>query len=343
MEKRTVRTVLITGCSDGTLGAGLAAAFHKQGTYRVFATARNTEKMMELSSLGIETLQLDVLSEESITACVQKVSSMTNGTLDILINNAGAGYNFPVIDAPLDGVRNIFELNTFSAVRVSQSFFPLLRDSKCPTKMIVNNTSVAASVIIPFLGPYAATKAALGALTEALRLEMQPFGIKVIDLKTGGVKSHFFDNVRLLPSYKLPENTPYKPGRDVVENFMRTGPTPELMDQDKWAKNVVKDLSKRGGKGAPHQIWRGAGATACWFASTFIPIGWLDAMVKKESGLDEVEKRIKWEGQRVKEQMGEQQSSPAPEPAPEPAPTSQPEQQTGTQPQQEPQQEPQQQ
>lgn len=336
-----MRTVLITGCSDGTLGAGLAAAFQKQGTYRVFATARNTEKMKELSALGVETLQLDVLSEESIVACVEKVSSMTNGTLDILINNAGAGYNFPVIDVPLDGVRNIFELNVFSALRVSQLFFPLLRDSKCPTKMIVNNTSVAGSVIIPFLGPYAASKAALGAFTEAMRLEMQPFGIKVIDMKTGGVKSHFFDNVRLLPSYKLPENSPYKPGRDVVENFMRTGPTGELMDQEKWANKVVKDLSKREGKGAPYQIWRGLGATACWFASTFIPVGWLDAKVKKESGLDEVEKRIKWESQRVKEQMGEQQSEPASEPAP--APTSQPTQQPEAQPQQASQQEPQQQ
>ncbi len=84
------RTVLITGCSDGGLGAALAIAFHEAGLH-VYATARNPSKMTELTSLGIETLTLDVLSDSSITACVNKLSN-----LDILVNNAGACYSMPV-------------------------------------------------------------------------------------------------------------------------------------------------------------------------------------------------------------------------------------------------------
>jgi len=90
------RTVLITGCSDGGLGAALAIAFHNQG-HRVFATARNPSKMSHVKELGIATLVLDVLSDESVEKCVAEVSKRTGGSLDVLVNNAGAGYNMPVV------------------------------------------------------------------------------------------------------------------------------------------------------------------------------------------------------------------------------------------------------
>jgi NAD(P)-dependent dehydrogenase (short-subunit alcohol dehydrogenase family) len=298
MEKRSVRTVLVTGCSDGGLGAALALAFHKHRGYRVFATARKVERMTHLRSLGIETLALDVLSEESIAACVEKVSSLTGATLDVLVNNAGAGYNMPIMDASSEQIRNQFDLNVFSVIRVIQSFFPLLRASSSPTKMIVNNTSCAPVLAFPFLGPYTASKAALSTFTETLRLEMQPFDIKVVDLKTGAVKSHFFDNVSSNAAVVVPENSPYAAGKDVVEKFMQKGPPAKLMDADVWAKNVVADLSKRGGKGAPVQVWRGAGATSAWFAATFIPVGWLDGTLRKYSGLDEVERRVREEKEK---------------------------------------------
>ncbi|ETI26634.1 hypothetical protein G647_10395 [Cladophialophora carrionii CBS 160.54] len=304
MEKRPVRTVLVTGCSDGGLGAALAVAFHKHRWYRVIATARNPEKMTHLRSLGIETLQLDVLSEESISACVEKVSALTGATLEVLVNNAGAGYNMPILDASLEQIKKQFELNVFSVIRVTQALFPLLRASSSETKMIVNNTSCAPELAFPFLGPYTASKAALSTVTETLRLEMQPFDIKVVDLKTAAVKSRFFDNVGTNDAVVLSDSSPYAAGKDVVETFMQNGPPAKLMDADAWAKNVVADLSKRGGKGAPDQIWRGAGATSAWFAATFIPVGWLDGTVKKYSGLKEVERRIR-AGEKEKITMGQ--------------------------------------
>lgn len=90
------RTILITGCSDGGLGAALATQFHKRGD-RVLATARNPAKMASLTALGIETLKLDVLSDESIKACVEEVSALTGGKLNMLVNNAGAGYSMPIV------------------------------------------------------------------------------------------------------------------------------------------------------------------------------------------------------------------------------------------------------
>jgi hypothetical protein len=127
---------------------------------------------------------------------------------------------------------------------------------------------------------------------------MQPFDIKVVDLKTGAVKSHFFDNVSSNAAVAVPENSPYAASKDVIEKFMQKGPPAKLMDADVWAKNVVADLSKRGGKGAPVQVWRGAGATMAWFAATFIPVGWLDGTLRKYSGLDEVERRIREEKEK---------------------------------------------
>ncbi|OQU94957.1 hypothetical protein CLAIMM_01233 isoform 2 [Cladophialophora immunda] len=292
------RTVLITGCSDGGLGAALALAFHKRGD-RVFATARTPSKMASLQSVGIETLPLDVLSEDSIRSCVEKVSSLTGGTLDILVNNAGAGLNMPVLDASMAEIQRQFDINVFSAIRMIQLFFPLLRNSTAESKMVVNNSSCASVLALPFAGPYSASKAALSSFSETLRLEMQAFGIKVVDLRTGGVRSKFFDNANSEMSASLPETSPYTPGKDVVERFLDRGPQVSLMDTADWANRVVRDLSNRGGKGAPHQIWRGQGATSAWLGTSVLPVGWLDVMVKKLSGLDVVEKRIKGEKQKM--------------------------------------------
>ena len=135
------RTVLITGCSDGSLGAALATAFHEAGLH-VYATARNPSKLTQVRSLGIETLTLDVLSDSSIAACAAKLSD-----LDILVNNAGTGYSKAVSDLSIPEAKKVFDLNVWSYLAVTQAFLPLLLKSK---GMIVNQTSVASVVTIPF-------------------------------------------------------------------------------------------------------------------------------------------------------------------------------------------------
>src|ERR1700712_4043024 len=117
------QTVLITGCSDGGLGAALAIAFHEAGLH-VYATARNPSKLEEVKSHGIETLTLDVLSDSSIAACVAKLSQ-----LDILVNNAGAAYSMPVTDLAIAEAKKLFDLNVWSYIAVTQAFLPLLLKS----------------------------------------------------------------------------------------------------------------------------------------------------------------------------------------------------------------------
>jgi len=123
------RSVLITGCSDGGLGAELATAFHEAGL-TVYATARSRSKMSQMLSLGIETLELDVLSGESIARCVGQIMS-----LDRIVNNAGGGMHMPVSDLSIPEAKRLFDLNVWSHIAVTQAFLPLLLKSK---GMIVN-------------------------------------------------------------------------------------------------------------------------------------------------------------------------------------------------------------
>ena len=110
------RKVLITGCSDGGLGAAIAVAFHEAGLH-VFATARNLSKAEHLASLGIETLQFDVQSEYSIAACVSKMPSF-----DILVKNAGVQLVMPIADVSIFEAKKLFSLNVWSQIAVTQAF-----------------------------------------------------------------------------------------------------------------------------------------------------------------------------------------------------------------------------
>lgn len=177
------RKVLITGCSDGGIGAALAVAFHEAGLH-VYATARNPSKMEQLATLGIETFTLDVQSEYSIAACVTKLS-----TLDILVNYAGAQDLMPVVDVPIPEAKKQFDLNVWYHIAMIQAFLPLLLKS-C-NGMIVNQTSVGAVTTQPFQTIYNSSKAAITMLSDSLRLELQPFGIT----KTGVVKTNLIKNL----------------------------------------------------------------------------------------------------------------------------------------------------
>ncbi|GJC84093.1 short-chain dehydrogenase cctT [Colletotrichum liriopes] len=195
------KTILITGCSDGGLGSALALAFSKAG-WRVFATARNPSKLKQCTAAKIETLQLDVKSDSSISTCVSQVAELTDGSLDALLNNAGAGYSMPLMDATMEKTRDVFDLNVISLISVTQAFLPLLmKRSSSSGSMVINNTSISSVGGMPWQVVYNSSKAAAASITAGMRLELAPFGIKVVDLKTGTVTSNFLDN---LPPAVLP-------------------------------------------------------------------------------------------------------------------------------------------
>ena len=283
------RTILISGCSDGSLGCQLALAFKNSG-YRVFATARSTSKLSIVSSHSIETILLDTTSDASITECVDSVSRLTGGSLDILFNNAGAGYSMPLLDLDLDRTRDVFELNAFSLIRMTRAFMPLLRKSTVKEGgLIVNNVTCTAlnHAAMPFSGAYNASKAAALNFSETLRNELAPFGIRVTSLLTGSVKSTFRANA---PDATLPDDSIYNVAKVEVEKAMRwEGDGDEPVDAEPWAKGVVKDISKTN---PPLWIWRGQHATTAWLGS-FLPVGALDVTLRKMTRLDVVEERFK--------------------------------------------------
>ncbi|KAI1105909.1 NAD(P)-binding protein [Jackrogersella minutella] len=275
------RSALITGCSDGGMGAALAVAFHKAG-FHVYATARNPAKMTQLASLGIETLQLDIQSEESIAGIASKLPS-----LDVLVNNAGNQFLMPVVDTNIAEAKKLYDLNVWAHIAVIQAFLPLLLKSK--NAIIVNQTSVGASATIPFQAIYNSSKAALAMLSDSLRLELQPFGIKVIDLRTGVVRTNLIKNLQEKSNPTLPKGSIYEPAKDVVEKALRQeGFEGQGMPAEQWAEAVVKDLQKAS---PPPIIWRGESAMLTRI-STVLPFGMFDGFVKKIAGLDVVEQII---------------------------------------------------
>ena len=278
----TKRTVLITGCSDGGLGAALAIAFHNSGLH-VYATARNTAKMAQLSKRGIQTLTLDVTSDTSIAACVAQIPS-----LDILVNNAGGGYSMPIADLTISEAKKVFDLNVWSCLAVTQAFLPVLLKSK---GMIVNHTSVGSVCSIPFQAAYNASKAAMATFSETQRLELAPFDITVVDIKTGGAESNFLENKHSETKRAiLPEGSIYEPARAAVEQVLRGEEFKQRMQPaEQWAKDVAKDLLR---KKPPPVVWRGEGAGTVRLL-TFLPHGTLDGTMKKMTKLDVIEKEVR--------------------------------------------------
>lgn len=171
------KVVLITGASSG-IGKSIAAYLHQKG-YMVYGTSRKTES---ISEAGFPLLQLDVLDPKSIHKAVDFIIAKEN-RLDVLINNAGMGITGPIEDTPTDEMRAVFNTNLFGAIDVMKAVLPQMRFQKSGT--IVNITSIAGYMGLPFRGLYSATKGALELVTEAIRMEVKGFGINVVNVAPG--------------------------------------------------------------------------------------------------------------------------------------------------------------
>lgn len=168
------RAVLVTGCSTGT-GRATALRLHAAGL-PVYATARRVEALAALADKGLNTLHLDVTDEESMTSAVKRVIE-DHGAVGALVNNAGSAVYGAVEDVPLDTVRALFETNVVGALRLTQLVLPGMRDQR--SGRIVNLSSVLGRFSPPGGGLYQATKHAVEAYSDALRLEVAGFGVGV--------------------------------------------------------------------------------------------------------------------------------------------------------------------
>lgn len=180
MSKR----VLVTGASSG-IGKAIAIYLAENG-YKVYGVARRVEKLNELKRYGITPIPMDLNDEASMIAGIETVVQQSGG-VDILVNNAGAGYYGALEDMSLADAKYQMEINVFAAARLIQWVLPQMRKNRFGK--IINISSVGGKVTLPMGSWYHASKFAVEGLSDALRKEVQSFGIDVIVIEPGGVKS----------------------------------------------------------------------------------------------------------------------------------------------------------
>src|SRR5580704_14600871 len=186
MERETKRVVLVTGASSGI---GLACAAYLAGHgYRVYGTSRRTAIS---STENLTMLTTDVTNEYSVDKTVAAVLDR-EGQLDILVNNAGMGIAGPVEATSIEEAKQQFEVNFFGALRVCRAVLPAMRGRR--SGYIVNIGSIGGVLAIPYQAMYSASKFALEGLSEALRLEVRPFGIRVVIIEPGDHKTALTQN-----------------------------------------------------------------------------------------------------------------------------------------------------
>ena len=178
------KVILITGASSG-MGYQTARILAEQG-HRVYGAARRVEKIEELAPYGVQALRLDITDEQSVTQVVQTLIER-EGRIDVLINNAGYGYFGAIEDVPISDAKHQFEVNIFGLARITQEVLPYMRVQK--SGRIVNLASVAGHVTLAFGAWYNATKYALEAFSDALRMEVKPFGIDVVIIEPGAIRT----------------------------------------------------------------------------------------------------------------------------------------------------------
>lgn len=208
------KIILITGASAG-IGRATAELLLKKGA-RVYAGARRVERMRDLAALGAKILALDMTNEASLKSAAETILK-AEGRLDALINNAGYGAHGALEDVPLQEARRQFEVNLFGLARLTQLALPAMRAAG--RGRIINISSIAGKITMPTGGWYHASKHALEAYCDALRLEVAQFGIQVVLIEPGPIKTEW-DNTALANLTKYSGSGPYAPlVRRITEKF----------------------------------------------------------------------------------------------------------------------------
>jgi len=234
--------------------------------------------------MGLTVLSLDVVDVASVKAAVKAVSATTGDTLDILVNNSGIGYSSPILDTNLEYARKLFETNFLGRVAVAQAFSPLLIKSK---GTIINIGSISGVNPTPWSGIYNASCAAVHMWSDTFRIEMEPFGVKVILVVTGAVQSLFLEN---LPVKHLVKGSIYSPAKETIEASMSGAAAGNSsMSAENYAELVVANALKSSPK---KRQWAGSLATLIWIASTFLWATAWDLILAEPFGITELKSKL---------------------------------------------------
>ena len=279
MTSSDPKIVLITGCSTG-IGRALACELARRG-HRVFATARKPESLEDARSSQLDVLPLDVTSQDSIARAVSTVIDRA-GRIDLLINNAGISAVGPLAELPLPEIRALYETNVLGLLAVTQAVFPHM--ARARRGRIVNLGSVVGILPTPFGGPYCSSKSAVHMLSEVLRMEVAPFGIEVVVVQPGAVRSSIADNASQLLAHYGERFAFYRGmARQIAARAQASQRNP--MDTELFARKLATELLR---KQAPRVVRLGGGSA--WLPrAASLPGGLRDALLARRFGLHETE------------------------------------------------------
>lgn len=265
------KTILITGASSG-IGFDAARTLARQG-HRVYAAARRVDRMEPLKADGVVPLRMDVTDEASLEEGVRTVLE-AEGRIDVLVNNAGYGYFGAVENVPLEEARRQLEVNVFGLAQLCRLVLPAMREQG--SGRIVNISSVAGKAVLPFGGWYHVSKYSVEALSDALRMEVRPFGIDVVLVEPGGIKTDW----GIIAADHLVESskgTPYEaPGLREAATMRKAYSIRLLSDPSVVTRAVSKAVNRR----RPRARYRvGFGAGTLVFFHSVLPTRWWDTIL----------------------------------------------------------------
>ncbi len=270
---RQKKVVLVTGASSGIgfdAAQDLAACGHN-----VYAAARRTELMEPLKANGIEVMRLDVTDEQSMQTCVDEVLRR-EGRIDVLVNNAGYGYFGAVENVAMEEARRQLEVNVFGLARMCQLVLPTMR--KQGSGRLVNLSSVAGRSVIYFGGWYHVSKYSVEALSDAMRMELKPYGIDVVKIEPGAIKTDW----GIIAARHLKESstgTPYEEAGNRWADAMEWGYRSKYLSSPRV---ITKAIRKAVNSRRPRARYcTGRLSHTLLFFHAILPPKWWDAMMRK--------------------------------------------------------------
>ena len=270
MKKQKV--ILITGASSGI---GYDAAFILAGQgHKVYGAARRVELMEGLRDKGVIPVRMDVTDEQSMADGVKAIID-AEGRIDVLVNNAGYGYMGAIENVTIAEAKRQLEVNVFGLARLTQLVLPYMRAQK--QGCIINTSSVAGKVVIPYGGWYNVSKFSVEALSDALRIEVKPFGINVVLIEPGGIKTDWgiiaADNLQASS-----KGTAYEESGLKMARLLKYGYTSNLLSKP---IRVARAISRAANARRPKVRYRlGAGSGLMVGLHTILPARWWDAIVR---------------------------------------------------------------
>jgi NAD(P)-dependent dehydrogenase (short-subunit alcohol dehydrogenase family) len=271
------KVALVTGASSG-IGQASALRLHQAG-FVVYGVARRTDRMQQLSQRGIKTLAMDVTDDDSTAAGVKEILAEA-GRIDVLVNNAGYGSYGAVEDVPLEEARRQFEVNLFGAARLIQLVLPGMRERHSGT--IINITSMGGKIYTPFGAWYHGTKFALEAVSDCLRLETKPFGIDVVVIEPGGIRTEWSG----IAAAHLRETSGHGAYGDQAAAVAAAFDSEAMAKRSSPPEVIAKTVTKAATTRRPKTRYAvGSGAKPLIFLRRWLPDRTYDSFIRRASGI----------------------------------------------------------